>query len=546
MDRITASSVALLTCGLLSAPLASALGVGTASMESKLGEPLRVKIPIYGAQGLSTEQVLVRLNPAWDSSSESAMGGVNVSGLTVESQIDENGQGQIWLTGKENAQEPFVNFSVELRWPSGALTREYTLLLDLPGLVSISPPPQKRPESPRRETPSVLPSPTRRTPTPERSAFVATTENYRTRRGDSLWAIASRLRQSRGGNINTLMEQIFAANPDAFVGGKPSLLKEAVSLDLRPSSLNAATLPEQGQRADAAGAANVAVATAAAPTATQSQQAAEENRADGSPSIVGAGAEQPERIAEPFSITADAVGSESAAEVQMLQQNLALMSEDMAAMRAELQAVRDELAQVRAEKLALESRAVVQGQEEAEASLPEAPLAPQVKADNGTGFSGWLLGLGASVAVALLLLLLRRQRKEPEQDAPLPASAPVESDNFDEVFMDIGNLPKGAAPEGAAQATSSATEAEVPSQEEAVFDLDFGEVEDVAVSLPDLGDTSELSTQLSLLEFYAQLGDSPAFESLLAQIDQAALSPENLDVIKQAAESLEQQKQLRA
>lgn len=546
MDRKTASSVALLTCGLLGAPLAGALGVGTASMESKLGEPLRVRIPIYGAQGLSSEQVLVKLNPAWDASSESAMGGVDISGLTVESQIGENGRGQIWLTGRDNAQEPFVNFSVELRWPNGALTREYTLLLDLPGLVSMSPPPEKRPESPSRETQSAVAPPGRRTPAPDRPALLASTENYRTQRGDSLWAIASRLRQARGGNINTLMEQIFAANPDAFVRGTPSLLKEAVSLDVSRAALSAATPTNQAPVSPLP----ASVADSARPAKTVdvipadvAKAAQPAGQADTESSVTMTAAPQSD-AAERLSITADALGSESAAEVQMLQQNLALMSEDMAAMRSELQAVREELAQVRAEKLALESRNVVA--EERAAAAQEAATAAAEQQPGSSNFTGWLLGIGASVVLAVALLLLRRQRSEPQRDEPLPSAAPVQPENFDEVFLDIGNLPKASAPVAAAQAgVDSVTNGPV-TQAQAEPDFDLGELEDVAVSLPDLDDTSELSTQLSLLEFYAQLGDSPAFESLLAQIDQSALSPENRDVIRQAAESLEQQKQLRA
>nr|WP_315979854.1 hypothetical protein [Aliamphritea spongicola] len=47
-------------------------------------------------------------------------------------QIRPDGNGVIYLSSAVPVKEPFLNFLVEVNWPSGRLVREYTVLLDPP------------------------------------------------------------------------------------------------------------------------------------------------------------------------------------------------------------------------------------------------------------------------------------------------------------------------------------------------------------------------------------------------------------------------------
>ena len=139
MQKLPASSLALMLTSVLVSPISYALGVGTAEIESDLGEPLRLRIPIFGAAGLNSDDVLISLDAVWDQKSASDMGGVDISGVRVDSEIGPQGYGMIWLRGEKNASEPYLNFTLRLRWPNGSVSREYTLLLDL-SLIHISEP----------------------------------------------------------------------------------------------------------------------------------------------------------------------------------------------------------------------------------------------------------------------------------------------------------------------------------------------------------------------------------------------------------------------
>ena len=131
----------------------------------------------------------------------------------------DDGRPHIRLTTREPVTEPFLNFVLNVRWPQGRFAREYTLLLDLP----------------RPGTETEL----RRVSYDARPAFTpaaadsgaAGSDAIRTRRGDTLWELAQRLRQP-GMSLARAMDAIVAANPHAFVGGDPDRLKAGVRVAL--------------------------------------------------------------------------------------------------------------------------------------------------------------------------------------------------------------------------------------------------------------------------------------------------------------------------
>ena len=214
-----------------------ALGLGPASLDSELGEPLFARIPIFRADGLGSEQLLVTLGTVKDSDSGVEIGSVDTRSITAVGQVDLDGNGTIYLRSDRPLVEPFLHFMVNVRWPNGSLSRAYTLLFDPPvnmpanSSLSIS----ALPGNEATSTPSIgrsmpLPAPSRSVSQAE--PITANSALYTTVRGDSLWSIALRLAKVKSGSATVWMDRLFVNNPAAFIRGNHNLLKERVTLDL--------------------------------------------------------------------------------------------------------------------------------------------------------------------------------------------------------------------------------------------------------------------------------------------------------------------------
>ena len=119
---------------------ALALGLGEVKLTSTLNQPLKAEISLLQTRGLTDGEIKVRLA----SPEDFERAGVDRSYLLTELQFDvdySSGAPVIRITSREPIREPFLNFLVETRWPSGRLLREYTLLMDLPAFAN-NPAPQ--------------------------------------------------------------------------------------------------------------------------------------------------------------------------------------------------------------------------------------------------------------------------------------------------------------------------------------------------------------------------------------------------------------------
>lgn len=119
--------------------LAEAAGLGKITVYSALGQPLRAEVLVSA----TTEEILgmtARLAPA-DSFRES---GVEFSPTLLHLQFTTEkrpGGAVIKITSDKPINDPFLDFLLELNWPSGRLVREYTFLLDPIDIAT--PPPQQ-------------------------------------------------------------------------------------------------------------------------------------------------------------------------------------------------------------------------------------------------------------------------------------------------------------------------------------------------------------------------------------------------------------------
>ena len=122
----------MLMTALLAAGAAQALSLGNASLQSRIGEPLRVSIPLGRLGELSEQEIIVGRAPDTDYAKFGVERAMYSSTLRFELLVDKNGNASVEVRSEQPINEPFVDMVVEVRWPTGRLVKEYTLLLDLP------------------------------------------------------------------------------------------------------------------------------------------------------------------------------------------------------------------------------------------------------------------------------------------------------------------------------------------------------------------------------------------------------------------------------
>lgn len=231
----------VLACGLtslLASPLANALGLGEVRLNSTLNQPLNAEITLLDTRDLTAEQILVSLaSPA-----DFERNGVDRLYFYTEFKFEvdlENPAGPVVkVTSRNPVREPYLNFLVEARWTAGRLLREYTLLMDLPTYDderSVAPVVAPREVEAPRETQSTqgrVARPTQATTDTPResretsSPRVAQDGDYTIRPNDTLWEIALAVRPDSSISVHQAMVALYEANPEAFINGNISRLKE--------------------------------------------------------------------------------------------------------------------------------------------------------------------------------------------------------------------------------------------------------------------------------------------------------------------------------
>lgn len=232
---------------------AHALGLGEIQVNSALNEPLDAVIKLTQVRDLSPLQIQPRMAAVDE---YSLAGGVSQTRYLRDIQfqvlLTPEGTGSIRLRSNEPIQEPFLNFMVEVNWPSGRLVREYTLLLDPP---VFDPTPVQRTVQPAQ-----VQQPAERQQRPATSSQAGSTSNIRTRMdsanqvyvgvNDTLWEIAAR---SKPANVSEhqMMLALLRKNPAAFPSGNINKMRAGVVLDL-PSAAEAARLSHREAVAEVA------------------------------------------------------------------------------------------------------------------------------------------------------------------------------------------------------------------------------------------------------------------------------------------------------
>jgi pilus assembly protein FimV len=215
--------------GLFLTSLASALGLGEITLRSSLNEPLDAEIRLLEVRNLVRNEVVIQLASREDFQRAGIERAFFLNDIKFEVDLSDRSTPVIRLQSKQLVVEPYLNFVLEVRWPSGRLLREYTLLMDLPvfDIGSATAPvatPKVQVVSPGRPRP--LPSVAQTGPTtstsssidsPTIAAPIPVSTEHRVVEGDSLWKIALQARPDRSVIVHQSMLAIQRTNPEAFI-----------------------------------------------------------------------------------------------------------------------------------------------------------------------------------------------------------------------------------------------------------------------------------------------------------------------------------------
>lgn len=242
MIRKIACALALVSASY--AGFVQALGLGEATVKSSLNQPLRAEIQLVSADGLSDEEIL----PGLATREEFLKAGIDrvyfLSDIRFEVTTGSNGQPVVVLTTKKPVREPFLNFLVEVIWPSGRLLREYALLIDPPlfsedKVVAADAAPAPVLESAPASTQPANQNVSRgdslnvaSSVQPQTGSLAGANSYGPTKSTDTLWDIALDARPDRSVSPQQVMLAIQDLNPNAFIDNNINKMKEGQILRL--------------------------------------------------------------------------------------------------------------------------------------------------------------------------------------------------------------------------------------------------------------------------------------------------------------------------
>ncbi len=234
---------------LLAAQWVSAVGLGEIQLQSAMNEPLRAEIALINIGDLNESQIAAKLASPEDFNQAGIEREFQLADIRFKVDLSNHANPVIRVSSQRPMKEPYLNFLLELRWTSGRLLREYTLLMDLPVFAGAPPAGKTGAAVPstaavRHRSEPLASEPLRRSQARSAARASAPTPaaadgSYRVQAGDTLWSIASR-NQPPGVTVQQAMEAIRAANPDAFIRANPNLIRRDAVLTLPDAAAMAA------------------------------------------------------------------------------------------------------------------------------------------------------------------------------------------------------------------------------------------------------------------------------------------------------------------
>ena len=200
---------------------ALALGLGKLTVNSGLGQPLSAQIELTAAQRDELDSLRARIaDPSvYRDNGAQYVGALARARITIEQGVNAS---YLRVTTAAPVNEPFLNLIIELSWATGRVVRDYTFLLDPPGVTEMQ---AVEPAAPIR--PEAAPTPTTRAgrraaeatasapSTSTTSTATDTAGSYTVKRGDTLSKIASQYKPENV-SLEQMLVALFRSNESAF------------------------------------------------------------------------------------------------------------------------------------------------------------------------------------------------------------------------------------------------------------------------------------------------------------------------------------------
>ncbi len=511
----------LLAAVALQASLAHGLGLGDITLRSALDQPLAAEIRLRGVGDLNPNQILVGLGSAGDFERAGVERVYLLSDIQFEVQLDGEGNGVVRLSSDRPIREPYLDFVVEVRWPTGRALREYTVLLDLPTYTRAPAEPVTAARAQARGGAG-----TGVTAGADDGGLAIGAGEHTVASGETLWSIANRARPD-GVSTQQMMVAIQRANPGAFINGNMNLIRAGALLRMpQGSDLVALSQTEArsavAQQASPPGA-DGAPAAPETPPAAQAEAPAPQG--EGYLALAGDSAEKPGvEAAGGVGETGGSAGAD--ADLSSVQENLSAAERANAELKARVAALEtqvkdyEKLAQLKSDTASEAQQAA--GEQDAAKEAAQAPAEKQPTAP-APGLLERLLdntfalvaALGALLLAMLFFLFKRRRTVEEFVPAPertlRPAPAPELAQPRKETPR-AGDLAPSVLGAGGAAAELAGAELTDPVGEAEIY-LAYGRQERAIEILQDAlrGDPAQSDVRLKLMEIHDERGEQQEF-----------------------------------
>lgn len=557
MVRVRKLVLAIAAATALTSEMALALGLGEVTLKSTLNQPLVAEIELLDTDDLTAAQVVPSLASAADFSRAGVTREEFLRDLQFSSQVRADGRRVIRISSTRPIREPYLNFLVEVLWPSGRLLREYSLLLD---------PPVYSPETAAAVAPHLpVAAPTQRPAVAPPSVAAATPpaapaqdEFYRTAPRDTLWEIAQRTR--KGGSVHQAMLAIQDVNPNAFIDQNINLVRSGTVLRL-PSAEQIASRPQaQAVREVAEQNARWRQGRAAAPGARQLD--ATQRGADAATTPRASSADNLRLVAPEAGGSTSGSDSGAAENARELRDRLAVTQESLDSTRLENAELKDRLndlqgqidklqrlMQLKDDQLAALQAQLANGQppateggadgsetaEPAPAAAQPADAADVAERDDAlkdllNNPATW----GGAALLLLLIGLLVRSRRKAAREADEQGDGRTTAD-IDDQPTSLGAVDSlAAAPVIGAYRSDNAPAAPVDPLTEATVCIAYGRypaaAELLRSAIQEQPERTDL--RLKLMEVYGELGDAKGFAAEEARLQELGGAETEIDQLK--------------
>ena len=174
--------------------LSNAAELGELRVYSTLGEPLKAEIDLANMEGISKQELEVRLVQEEAAEQSGASGESILSDIRFSVVSARDGSNLIRIASDQPLEDPVLGLNLELSWPFGKITKKYNALL----------------KTSEQEPPS--------------STYGPVKEK------DTLWSIAEKLRPNRSISVQQMMLAIQRKNANSFLENNINLLRAGTFL----------------------------------------------------------------------------------------------------------------------------------------------------------------------------------------------------------------------------------------------------------------------------------------------------------------------------